>query len=69
MGRYTEAQRKATAKYMAKNSLSVSFRLSKVYEQDLIAIYKSIPDSKKAGVFKQAIRDYGANHEPEKQDK
>jgi len=65
MGRYNESQRKASAKYMKKNSLSISFRLSKVYEQDLIEIYKSIPDSKKAGVFKQAIRDYGSRPKTE----
>ena len=59
---YNEASRKAAQKYMAKNSLSIAFRLSKVYEQDLIAIYKSIPDSQKAGVFKDAIRRYAMEH-------
>lgn len=55
---YNETQRKSAQKYLLKNCLSVSFRLNKVTEQDLIEIYQSIPKNQKAELFKQALRDY-----------
>ena len=55
---YTPATRKAAQKYLIKNCYSVAFRLSKVYEQDLIDIYKSIPSSQKAAWFKECLREY-----------
>ena len=59
---YSEQSRKSAQKYMLKNSYSVSFRLSKVYEQDLIDIYHSIPSSQKAGFFKECLRRYAEEH-------
>lgn len=59
---YNESSRKATQKYLLKNSYSVAFRLSKVYEQDLIDIYQSIPKSQKAAWFKECLREYAEKH-------
>ena len=55
---YSESARKASQKYLLKNCLSVSFRLNRATEPELIEIYQQIPNSQKAEVFKQAIRDW-----------
>ena len=57
-----EQSRESARKYLLKNSYSIAFRLSKVYEQDLIDIYNSIPKSTKAEWFKQCLREYGEKH-------
>lgn len=54
-----EYNKKYAQDYMKKNCISVSFRLNKVTESDLIETYRKIPNNQKAEVFKQAIRDYG----------
>lgn len=59
---YSEQSRKSAQKYMLKNSYSVAFRLSKVYEKDLIDIYHSIPASQKAAWFKECLREYAEKH-------
>ena len=64
---YSETSRKASQKYLLKNSYSIAFRLSKVYEQDLIDIYNSIPKSTKAEWFKQCLREYGEKHKQEEE--
>ena len=48
---------------MRQNCISVSFRLNKKTEQDLIEKYRKIPNNEKAEVFKQAIRDYKSRQE------
>ena len=60
---YNQTARKASQKYLLKNTRSVAFRLSKVYEQDLIDIYDSIPNSEKAAWFKQCLKEYGEKHQ------
>lgn len=54
-----EYNKKYAQDYMKTNCISVSFRLNKKTEAELIDIYHGIPNSQKAEVFKQAIRDYG----------
>lgn len=54
-----EYNKKYAHDYMKKNCISVSFRLNKVTESDLIETYRKIPNNQKAEVFKQAIRDFG----------
>lgn len=56
----SEADRRAGKKYRRTKMLSVAFRLSRVYEQDLIDIYSTIPN--KSQWFKNAIREYGEKH-------
>ena len=56
----SEADRRAGKKYRRTKMLSVAFRLSRVYEQDLIDIYSRIPN--KSRWFKQAIKEYGEKH-------
>lgn len=60
--RYNESARRSAAKYMKKNCRSIAFRLSRIYEQELIDIYDSIPDSQKAAWFKECLREYGQKH-------
>ena len=64
---YDEKSRKSAQKYMIKNCYSIAFRLSKVYEQDLIEIYHSIPSSQKAAWFKECLRKYREEHPVEKE--
>lgn len=64
---YDENSRKSAQKYMIKNSYSIAFRLSKIYEKDLIEIYHSIPSSQKAAWFKECLRKYGEEHPVEKE--
>lgn len=59
---YNESRRKSSQKYMLKNCYSIAFRLSKVYEEDLIEIYHSIPKSQKAAWFKECLREYAEKH-------
>ena len=54
--RYNDAQRQWSYNYKKKASHNISITLSKIYEADLIEIYKSIPD--KAGWFKNCLREY-----------
>lgn len=58
--RISEADRKAGKKYRRTKMLSIAFRLSRVYEQELIDIYSRIPN--KSQWFKHAIREYGEKH-------
>lgn len=64
MAKYYDATaRKSAQKYLIKNCLSVSFRLNRNTEAELIEIYQQIPNSEKAGVFKDAIRSWGEKHQ------
>ena len=58
--RVSEADKRAGKKYRRTKMLSIAFRLSRVYEQDLIDIYETIPN--KSQWFKQAVREYGEKH-------
>lgn len=60
---YNESARKSTYKYLKANSYPICFRLSKLYEQDLIDIYKGMPRSEKSEWFKQCLRDYAKKHQ------
>ena len=56
----SEADRRAGKKYRRTKMLSIAFRLSRVYEQDLIDIYNRIPN--KSQWFKKAVAQYGKEH-------
>lgn len=59
---YNDNARKSAEKYMRENCITVSFRLNKATEPDLIAIYRSMPNSMKASIFKETIRKWGEDN-------
>ena len=53
----SKAQKEASKKYNRKMMMSISFRLHKESDADLIKIYESIPN--KAEWFREALRKTG----------
>ena len=60
MGKVSAANKRATAKYRREKMVGITFRLSKIYDQDLIDVYQSIPN--KMDWFKKCLREYGEKH-------
>jgi len=52
----TPVKKQYDRKYRREKMLSISFRLSRIYDQELIEIYESIPD--KSYWFKTSLRRY-----------
>jgi len=55
-----ERNRKSINKYHREKMLSIAFRLSKVYEQDLIEVYQNIPNKRQW--FVDCLRKYQQEH-------
>ena len=61
---YSPNQQKWTNEYKKKAMKSCGVYLSRIYEQDLIDIWDSIPS--KADWFKNCLREYGKKHQKQK---
>ena len=58
--RQTPAKKTYDKKYRQEKMYSIAFRLSKVYDQELIETYESIPE--KTAWFKSALKKYKEEH-------